>query len=350
MKKPFLMMIAASFVMSAFAQRTLTVNKNGSGDYTTIQEAVNDAVEGEETIIRIAEGIYEEKVSIGTRQKNSTKRICLIGDGIDKTILTSAYGKSTIGSGKDVRDYATLAVFADDFYAENLTIQNSSGKAGGQALALFVSGDRQTYYRCKIAGYQDTYRSKKTTRSYFKECFLEGATDFIYAGGTCWFERCTLNCVAGGYITAPEDIAVNTTTADGNKMWLGFIFNNCLITKSEGVAGGSVYLGRPWNKDQVGAGVIYLNCDLNQVIHPEGWTLMSGSTGKNIYFAEYKSKIMRKLIHGRRSTRFSVMLRTIVLFLILMLLLRLIVSNHLWHFLSLRVLVSSPQEAGVVRS
>ena len=290
MKRPLFLALAATFAMTAFAQRTLTVDKNGNGDFTSLQEAVDAVAEGEQTIIRLAAGTYEEKVSIGTRQKNSTKRISLVGDGIDKTILTAAYGKNTIGNSKDVRDYATLAVFADDFYAENLTIRNTSGKAGGQALALFVSGDRQTYYRCKIAGYQDTHRSKKSTRSYYKECILEGATDFIYAGGTCWFERCTLNCVAGGYITAPEDIVVSTTTADGRKMWLGFIFNRCTVTRSAGVADGSVFLGRPWNKDLSGAGVLYLNCDINQAIHSEGWTLMSGSTGKNVCFAEYKSR------------------------------------------------------------
>ncbi|MCR5151997.1 MAG: hypothetical protein K6A98_02445, partial [Prevotella sp.] len=152
-KQVVTMMLMCVTAMGAFAQKTMTVAKDGSGDYTTIQAAVDAAAEGAETVIKVKAGTYAEKVSIGSRRKASTKRITMMGDGMDKTIITAAYGKKNIGNGKDVRDYATLAVFADDFYMENMTVRNTAGKEGGQALTLFVSGDRQTYYRCKIAGY-----------------------------------------------------------------------------------------------------------------------------------------------------------------------------------------------------
>ena len=292
MRRLLTLLIAVALPLTGMkAQAVITVAQDGSGDYNTVQQAIDAVAEGQAATIRIKAGTYEGMVKIGTRQTASTKKIALIGDGMDKTKLTAAYGKNNIGNGKDVRDYATLAVFAPDFYAQDLCIENAGGKAAGQALALHVDGDCQTFLRCYIKGYQDTHRTKKGTRSYYRHCVIEGATDFIYAGGTCWFEQCTLNCVDGGYITAPEDITAKTTAADGTTtIYLGFIFNNCTVTKADGVSNGTVYLGRPWNKDAAGAGSIYMNCDLGGIINAAGWQLMSGSTGKNTYFAEYGSK------------------------------------------------------------
>lgn len=288
MKRQILMLLAVGMALSSWAQKTFIVSKDGSGDYTTIQAAIDAVAEGEEATIMVKAGTYEGMVKVGKRTKASTKRISLIGEGMDKTIITAANGKNNIGSGKDVRDYATLAVFAPYFYAQGVCIQNTGGKAAGQALALHMDGDCSAFYRCKIAGYQDTHRTKKGVRSYYKECVIEGATDYIYAGGTCWFERCTLNCVAGGYITAPEDITVYTTAEDGTKMWLGFIFNECTVTKASGVSDKSVSLGRCWGEEKCGS--MFLNCQLNNVIKAAGWETMGGNDGTKSYYAEYKSK------------------------------------------------------------
>ena len=288
MKKTLLTLVAfVAAIMNVQGQQKLVVAQDGTGDYQTVQEAVDAVAEGEEATIYVKAGTYEGMVKVGSRQKQSTKKIALLGDGMDKTILTSANGKNTIGSSKDLRDYATLAVFADDFYAQGLTIQNAGGKAAGQALALFVSGDRQTYYRCKVSGYQDPHRSKKDTRSYYRDCIIEGAVDYIYAGGTCWFEQCELHCVAGGYITAPEDINISTTAEDGTKIWLGFIFNRCTVTKADGMADHSVSLGRCWGAEKCGS--LFMHCQLNNVIKATGWETMGGNDGANSYYGEYQN-------------------------------------------------------------
>ena len=283
------MLLAIGMALSTWAQKLLTVSKDGSGDYTTVQAAIDAVAEGETATIMVKAGTYEGMVKVGLRTKPSTKCISLIGEGMDKTIITAANGKNNIGSGKDVRDYATLGVFAPDFYAQDICIQNTGGKTAGQALALHMDGDRSTFYRCKITGYQDTHRTKKGVRSYYKECVIEGATDYIYAGGTCWFEHCTLNCVAGGYITAPEDITYYTTASDGTtKIWLGFIFNECTVTKASGVSDKSVSLGRCWGAEKCGS--MFLNCQLNNIIKAAGWETMGGNDGIKSYYAEYKSK------------------------------------------------------------
>ena len=289
MKRHIFMLLAIGMALSTWAQKLLTVSKDGSGDYTTVQAAIDAVAEGETATIMVKAGTYEGMVKVGLRTKPSTKCISLIGEGMDKTIITAANGKNNIGSGKDVRDYATLGVFAPDFYAQDICIQNTGGKTAGQALALHMDGDRSTFYRCKITGYQDTHRTKKGVRSYYKECVIEGATDYIYAGGTCWFEHCTLNCVAGGYITAPEDITYYTTASDGTtKIWLGFIFNECTLTKASGVSDKSVSLGRCWGAEKCGS--MFLNCQLNNIIKAAGWETMGGNDGTKSYYAEYKSK------------------------------------------------------------
>ena len=285
MKKTLIAVVALAMVaLTAQAQRIITVAADGSGDYTTVQAAVDAADESQPTTIRVRAGVYEEQVNIGSKQQLSAKRISLIGDGAAETIITYGVGKNP--NNTSIEKTAALAVYANDFYAQDITLRNTAGKSGGQALALFVAGDRQTFYRCNIRGYQDTHRTKKQTRSYFRECLIEGATDFIYAGGTAWFERCTLNCVANGYITAPEDITVWADGPSGQRLWLGFIFNRCEVT-GQGIGQRSMYLGRPWGSEKCGS--IFLRCNLNGYIKPEGWTTMGGNTGEKSYFAEYQS-------------------------------------------------------------
>ena len=285
MKKTFLsLLLLAAATAGAHAQGSITVAKDGTGHFTTIQEAVDAAPDGEATTILVKAGTYEERVSIGTKQRPSTKQLSLIGDGAGETIISSDLGKNP--NNTSIEKTAALAVYADDFYAEGITLRNTSGKTGGQALALFVSGDRQTYYRCHIRGYQDTHRTKKQTRSYFRDCLIEGATDFIYAGGTAWFEQCTLNCIANGYITAPEDITIWADGPSGQRLWLGFIFNKCRIN-GDGIGKNSMYLGRPWGSEKCGS--IFLDCNLGDVVRPEGWTTMGDNTGEQSFFAEYRS-------------------------------------------------------------
>lgn len=271
--------------MTLHAQRVITVAQDGSGDYTTIQAAIDAAPAEGQVIIRVKAGNYAENVSIGSRQHASKQKISMVGEGIDKTVITSAIGMKTAPKGRDIYATAALAVYADDFYAQDITFRNTAGKKGGQALAIFVGGDRQTFFRCQFSGFQDTHRTKKGTRSYFRDCTIEGAVDYIYAGGTAWFERCRLNSVAPGYITAPEDINVSIKGHDGNDIYLGFIFNRCTVTVAEGVSESSVSLGRCWGAEKCGS--IFMNSDLGKAIAPAGWATMGGNDGKKSYYGEY---------------------------------------------------------------
>lgn len=157
----------------------LIVSGDGSGDYKKVQDAV-DAVpknKSTPTVIFIKPGTYREKISV----PSDLQHLRLVGASYKNTILTyDDYAGKT-------KDYAGTRILADDFYAENLTFQNTidsrSGIKGGQAAALRVDGDRAVFYKCRITGFQDTYYTGGNKRSYHKDCIIEGTTDFIYGDG-----------------------------------------------------------------------------------------------------------------------------------------------------------------------
>lgn len=267
----------------------LTVSKDGTADHTTVQAAIDAVPDGKRGIIFIHNGVYEENIYAGTKSAKG-KFISLIGESREGTILTSNVNRGG-DNGKSYLDCSALNVFVERFYAENLTIRNTAGNVG-QAEALFTAGDGHVFKNCTITGFQDTYKSDNNARGYFTNCFIEGATDFIYGGGLEWFEQCQINCVKGGqYITAAAESWTPMTkilypeleTADA--FYPGLFFNECRITASEGVPAGSYYLGRPWKET---AGTAFMNCTLGDHIHPAGWAAWGGTEATASYY-EYKN-------------------------------------------------------------
>ncbi|MEI8085287.1 MAG: pectinesterase family protein [Paludibacter sp.] len=280
------LLLCICFIANAQPFRFI-VAADGSGTHTTIQAALDACPESERSLVFIKNGTYNEQVTLGTKTVTSTKKISLIGESATGVIITHSQSRASSGS-PTYEDICTVKTYANDFYAENITIQNTAGNTG-MAEALYTAGDRQTFKNCRILGYQDTYRSKKGTRGYFKNCWIEGAVDFIYAGGILFFDDCTINCVnGGGYIVAPEDAAYTipkASTVCQKFIRVGFFFRNCNITANADVAANSYYLGRPWN---VTAGTYYLNCKLGNHIKAAGWQTMGGNE-TTASFAEYNS-------------------------------------------------------------
>lgn len=251
----------------------LYVNQNGSGDYASIQSAIDAVPSGYRGIIYIAPGIYDENVYAG-RKGEAQKFISLIGSDPSTTILTSSVSRGSSSPSNTFNDCAALNVYTPCFYAEGLTIRNTSGNVG-QAEALYTGADAHILNNCVLSGFQDTYKSNAGTRGYFKNCTIEGATDFIYDGGLEWFDDCEIRSLAGGrYITAPAEASLpmskvmypELSNPDG--FHAGLFFNNCRLTAADGVASASYYLGRGW-KDNCGS--MFINCTLGSHIRPEGW-------------------------------------------------------------------------------
>ncbi len=286
MKQLFFFLLLFSCVSTSAQVFQAVVATDGSGTYTTIQAALNACPDNVRSIVFVKNGIYNEQVTVGSSTVASAKLISLIGESANGVIITHSQSRAASGS-PTFEDVCTVKIYAKDFYAENLTVQNTAGNTG-MAEAMYTAGDRQTFKNCRFLGYQDTYRSRKATRGYFENCWLEGATDFIYAGGINIFDNCTINSVSGGCATAPEDADVSiskTATVCGKFIRVGFFFRNCNLTANSNVAAGACYLGRPWNTT---SGSIYLNCKLGSHINAAGWQAWGGNE-TTASFAEYNS-------------------------------------------------------------
>jgi pectinesterase len=252
----------------------IVVDQMGNGDFRTIQEAVNAAKSypSQRISIFIKNGTYYEKVKV--HAWNTC--ISFIGESREKTIITydDYFNKINLGRNSTFYTY-TVLVEGNDFFAKNLTIQNSSGEVG-QAVALNVNANRVTFSNCTFLGNQDTlYTSGEGTKNYFKDCYIEGTTDFIFGDATALFENCIIHSKKDSYITAastPKDTA------------FGYVLKNCKLTADEGVT--KVYLGRPWRPF---AKTVYINCEMGKHILPEGWHNWSKPEAEiSSYYAEYK--------------------------------------------------------------
>jgi len=234
----------------------MTVAQDGSGDFSTIQDAIDatKAFPDERITLYVMNGVYKEKVSLYSWNTH----VSLIGENRDSTIITfnDNFNKLNKGRNRTFHRY-TFLVDGNDFHAENLTIENSSGPVG-QAVALHVAADRVSFTNCTIKGYQDTmYLAGEGFRSHFKNCFISGSTDFIFGEGTALFEDCEIHSLTNSYIPAastPENIDY------------GFVFKHCTLTAAADVD--KVYLGRPWRKY---TRTVFIDCELGAHILPEGW-------------------------------------------------------------------------------
>ena len=269
----------------------IVVDKNGFGDYFTIQEAINavpDYSHEKITTILVREGIYKEMVTI----PHNKFRIKISGQGADKTVLTydkyaeklwpdSDFKMGTSGS-------ATIYMHSSYVTIEDMTIENSAGegKEIGQAVAVFTDGDFIFFHRCRLIGNQDTLytygrygKDGGIKRNYFLDCYIEGTTDFIFGPSIAYFENCTLHSKKNSYVTA-------ASTLPGEKY--GYVFHNCRLTAAEGID--KCYLGRPWGAY---AKTVFIRCYLGSHILPAGWHDWEKSgkpdTKKNSYYAEYKN-------------------------------------------------------------
>jgi pectinesterase len=249
------------------------VASDGSGDFTSVQKAVDTckAFPDKPVVIFIKNGVYKEKVVIPA----CNTRLTLIGENREKTIISFGDYFDKINRGRNSTFYTyTLKIEADDFRAENLTIENTAGPVG-QAVALHVEGNRCSFKNCRILGHQDTlYVAGENSRHYFADCYIEGTTDFIFGEATALFEHCTLCNKTDSYLTA-------ASTPKGKPF--GFVFMECRITAAAGVT--QAYLGRPW-RDY--ASVAFIKCDIGNHISPQGWANWDKtSRDKTAVFIEY---------------------------------------------------------------
>lgn len=255
----------------------MIVAKDGSGEFTSISEAVSAAVSGERIFVKA--GVYNERVELRVPD------IVIEGESPESTILTSAYyARMKDESGEKLGTFRTYTLLAnaDGFTCRNMTIANTAGFGSevGQAVAVYAEGDRILFENCRILGHQDTlftgplpfkeiekggfrgpteFAPRVAGRQLYRRCYIEGEVDFIFGSAHAAFDECelfSLNCgnEINGYVTA-------ASTYKGEEY--GYIFRNCRFTSD--CPPGTVYLGRPWRNH---AKTVLLNCELGAHINP----------------------------------------------------------------------------------
>ncbi|WP_375435920.1 pectinesterase family protein [uncultured Hymenobacter sp.] len=277
--KHFLSFVWLSWLMlgRAFGY-DFVVAQDGSGTYRTVQEAFNAVPDFRKkvTTIFIKKGIYKEKLILA----GSKSFVKIIGEDLTKTVLTyDDYNqkKNIFGEDKGTSGSASIYIYGGDFSAENITFQNSSGPVG-QAVAVWVAGDKARFRNCRFLGFQDTlYTYGYGSRQYYQDCYIEGTVDFIFGSSTAWFENCTIFCKKNGYVTA-------ASTPDSTRY--GYVFNRCTVAGD--APAGSFYLGRPWRPY---AKTVFLNCELGPQINPAGWDPWGKDSNKQTAtYAEYNNR------------------------------------------------------------
>ncbi len=288
MRKLTLLIIFFFASIGLFAQTTtypthFTVAQDGSGNFKTIQEAINAVrdLSQQQVTIFIKNGIYHEKLVIPSWKT----KISLVGEDKEHTIITNNdySGKANPGGkdafGKDkFTTYTsyTVLVQGNDFVSENLTIENTAGRVG-QAVALHIEGDRCIIKNCNLLGNQDTlYAATENSRQYYTDCFIQGTTDFIFGEAIAVFNRCVIKSLTNSYITAPS------TTP---RQQFGYVFFDCKLIADSSAK--KVYLGRPWRPY---ARSVYIHTEMGAQITPAGWdNWRNPDNEKTAFFAEYAS-------------------------------------------------------------
>ncbi len=273
----FVILFIITSAVNAQSSYHFMVAQDGSGNFKTIQEALNAVPDFRKNItsIFIKNGIYKEKLILAGSKTN----VKIVGEDVMKTIVTYddyATKKNRFGEEMGTTGSTGFYVFGDGFSAENITFENSSGPIG-QAVAVRVDGDMVMFSNCRFLGFQDTlYPHGEKSRQYYKNCYIEGTVDFIFGWSTAVFDSCTIFCKQAGYVTAASTLE---TTPHG------FVFMNCKIIGN--APENSFYLGRPWRPY---AKTVFINCFLDKHIKAEGWHNWNKlEAEKTSYYAEYKS-------------------------------------------------------------
>jgi pectinesterase len=273
MKTVKVMTVLIMLSAGIFSQpRHIVVASDGTGDFTSVQEAVNSirAYMADTTYMFIKKGVYREKIVIPSWVTN----LYMKGESAENTVITWN-DHANIRNMGTFRTY-TIWIQGSGFTAEDITFENNAEQLG-QAVAVHVDADRAVFRRCRLLGNQDTLlTANQESRQYYEECYIEGTTDFIFGPATAWFERCQIHSKKNSYITA-------ASTVEGHKF--GYVFNHCTLTAAEGIT--KVYLGRPWRPF---AATVFINCEMESHILPAGWHNWDNTENeKTARYAEYHS-------------------------------------------------------------
>lgn len=281
MKNLTLILLLSLLGHSSFCQHApniIYVAQDGSGNYSTIQDALDAIPSNSWKIyeIRIKKGVYNEVITVDATKKD----IVLKGEDPKNTIITfDNHAGTKLPNGDTLNTWtcASAFIYGNDIHAENITFQNTAGFTAGQAVALRVEGNRASFKNCRFIGNQDVlFLSGSGVKHYFRDCYIEGTTDFIFGAATAVFKNCHIHSKKNSHVTAASTNSI---------IPYGFVFFDCKLTADSNI--NKVSLGRPWSPT---ASVTYINCWMGKHIIPDGWNNWKNPANElTARYAEYNS-------------------------------------------------------------
>ncbi|OMO58492.1 Pectinesterase, catalytic [Corchorus olitorius] len=255
--------------------RTILVDINGDGHFTSVQEAINSVPKGNNqwVIIHLRKGVYREKVHI----PKDKPFIFMRGNGRGKTSLV--WSKSS----PDNKASATFTVEAKHFVAFGITFKNEAPTgvaytSQNQSVAAFVGADMVAFYHCAFFSTHNTLFDYKG-RHYYDNCYIQGSIDFIFGRGRSIYNNCEIFVLQDKRVRIHGSItAQNRESPKDNS---GFVF---VRGKVYGI--GNTYLGRAKGAYST---VVFAKTYLSRTIVEHGWTDWSYEGGPDhVFHAEYK--------------------------------------------------------------
>lgn len=279
----------------------LTVSADGTGDFCTVQGALDFIPDGNTTPITIflRKGLYTEMVFFTNKHA-----ITLLGEDRKECVLAYAtndrfnpssgnpFGTAnpnpsaeTRVSGRIYHRGVLIAHHVNDFTLANLTIRNTTPHGGSQAEAIIFNGTTEARAIVKdvdLYSYQDTLQING--QAYLSGCSIEGDVDFMWGTGPCFFENCTARSVrSGAYYTQIRNPGTNH----------GFVYLHCTLDGAPDVTGN--YLSRIEPHRFPHSEVVLLDCVLGPSVIPIGWQLQKVPAGApragldDLHFWEFNS-------------------------------------------------------------
>ncbi|KAG6512406.1 pectinesterase-like [Zingiber officinale] len=262
----------------------VTVAKDGTGDFTTISEALAKMPKNYagRYVIYIKAGVYEEQVTVTKKMADVT----MYGDGSMKTIVT---GSKNFIDGTRTFLTATFYAAGDGFVAMAMAFRNTAGPEKHQAVALRVVSDKAVFIDCRMEGYQDTLYAH-AHRQFYRGCVISGTVDFVFGDAAAVFQNCLL------VVRRPLPNQQNIVTAQGRvdrRETTGFVLQRCRFRADNRLADASQpairsYLGRPWKEF---SRTVIMESQIEGFIHTDGYMPWEGDFAlRTLYYAEYNNK------------------------------------------------------------
>lgn len=248
-----------------------SVTMNGKS-YSTIQAALNDAVNSGSYTIKLGEGTYSECLyykGSGT-VKIQGQTTSTYGANV-KIAAANSQSLVKLSQASSTQKKRCLFEFegSGNLILENVTLQNTFSRANAssnetQAEAIgFDSTGVLAAYNCSFLSHQDTIRT--AGKAWFYKCYVEGDVDFIWmerTGRVALFENCKIKSIYDSntsyhtsYIAAPRMDVTSTVSK-------GCVFLNCSI---ESDSRQTTYLARtPWSSGYYNQ-VAYINCSMSNI-------------------------------------------------------------------------------------